>query len=301
MGIKSDVSFSEHTEFNHWFCGSTVRRANNVMLQHMFRLNAVASNFQQRPITEGCTGKTAQDEYLHKSDMLGIEGRTVGGDVESKIVAEAVGEMVEGALAESVGLIRGRRVLVETVAGTAVGDEESVRLEAVVSFVEVKDDVSGIGKVNVLEKITSADDEKEEAMLEDKGGVIDEEKLTLDVKVRGVVGEGVMNVDGTRDGERVVLERTELADDEVEEAKLEDSVGTVDGERSTLDDNDDVKGSEVVRETVVNVDGIAWMSDEERVVLEREVFDDETTEINGVVEGTVVLETTVGTVGEPLK
>lgn len=83
---KSDVSLTEHTDFNHWFWESTLRRANKVMLQHTLTRNATVSNFQHNPITDGCTGKMAQDEYLHKSDILGTVGRTVGGGVVSEVV-----------------------------------------------------------------------------------------------------------------------------------------------------------------------------------------------------------------------
>lgn len=173
------------------------------------------SNFQHRPITDGCTGKAAQAEYLHKSDMPGIVGWTVGGVVVCEAVGETVGEMVEGALAERVELIIGRRVKVETVRETV--------------------------------------DEEGEAVLEDTGGIVDGEGLTLeetaDVKARGVMGERVAIVGGvvrTRDGESAVIER----------------VATV--------------------EVVFGETG------------------DEVTEICGVGD-TVVLETTDGTVGEPLK
>lgn len=131
-------------------------------------------------MTDGCTGKTIQDEYLHKSDMLGIVGWIFGGVEGSK----DVGEMVESTLAERVGLIIGRRVVVETVEETVVGslvrDEISMRLEIVAILVDAKGDcVSETGKVDVLDKMALGDEEEDEAMLENTGGTVDGERLTL--------------------------------------------------------------------------------------------------------------------------
>lgn len=140
LGSKSDVSLSEHTGFNHWFWGSTVRRANNVTLQHTLRWNGIMSNFQHRPITEGCTGKTSQDEYLHRSDILGMVGWTVGGVEVSEVVGETVGEMVESALAEGLGM-------------NLVRDEEGNRLASVEVCTGRKDELSKTGEGDELERM----------------------------------------------------------------------------------------------------------------------------------------------------
>lgn len=241
----SDVSLSEHTDFNHWFWGSIVRRANNVMLQHTFRWNAIMLNFQHRPITDGCTGKIAQVEYLHKSDMLGIVGRTVGGVVFGEAVGKTVGAMVDSTLDEGAGVVIGKRVMVEsvgeTVAGTLVRDEERARLKAVGIFVDAeRDGVSKMGMVDVFERMTMGNDEEEEALLEHTGKTVDGERSTLDeivdLKIRGIVGEIVANVDRvveTSDGERVVLETVATVVGEAEDEVME--ISGVAGETVVLE------------------------------------------------------------------
>lgn len=63
-----------------------------------------------------------------------------------------------------------------------------------------------------------------------------------------------------------VLERMTLEDDEEEEALLEDTGRTVDGERATLDRMVDFKVRGVVEERVANVAGVVGTSDGEMVV-----------------------------------
>lgn len=217
----------------------------------------------------------AQDEYLHRSDILGTVGRTVDSDAVNAVVVGTVGEMVELVIAERVGLIPGRRVVEEMVAaGYWVRDEKSIRLEVVGIFIVAKGDgVGELGKGDVLENITLA---KEEPLLEDTGRTVDGERLTLDEiddsEIRGVVRERVANVDGvvvgTNDAVRVVLKRVATVDGVL--------VGTNDGERVVLE-----RGATVV----------VFVGES----------DDEAVEGSGIAGETMVLETIGGTDGELLR
>lgn len=132
--------------------------------------------------------------------------------------------------------------------------------------------------------------------------VRDEKSMRLEVVGIFIVGRG----DGVGELEKSdVLENITLAE---EEPLLEDIGRTVDGERLTLDEIDDLAVRRVVGEKVADDGVVVGTSDGERLVLERVatvvVFvgeADDAVDVSGIAGETALLETTGGSEGELVK